>query len=114
MIQVLQREQNDCAVAALAMAAGISYEEAYEALDKVNGWRGHQGTFIYELEEAVEKHLGFKARRRRKYDPKDHRGIISARQPGEWHFLGVAHGKVACPAGGDPDSWRWCTLLEIT
>jgi hypothetical protein len=51
-------EKRDCAVIALTVVSGHSYDEVREALKKA-GRKDNHGTFLYQVEKAAEL-LGFK------------------------------------------------------
>lgn len=52
------KETDDCAVMSLALATGISYQEAHEAL-KIEGRKNCQGTYAFQIEKAAQR-FGFK------------------------------------------------------
>jgi hypothetical protein len=74
---VLQREADDCAIAALATIAGTSYEDALRAVIQIDPkYQGKRGLWIRQLEQAASV-LGMPLKRRRKYDLDEDTGLLS-------------------------------------
>lgn len=70
----------DCAIAALALACGVTYEIALAAVLGVCANALIEGLDIKEVKLAAT-HLGFKVRISRKYDLEDDTGILFVEQP---------------------------------
>lgn len=72
---VPQRYEGDCSVACLAMACGVSYEQALIALGKQDPKVCKRGAWSYQMREAA-KTLGFRTTARRKFDIETDHGIL--------------------------------------
>lgn len=113
---IKQRAVGDCGVAALAMYAEMSYEDAYVAFSKVEKWRrGKSGTYGREV-IAAAKELGLTLTPTRKYDLDDDEGILRVRwndKPGDGgHWVAVRKGLIFCPSDGASGVLEWRDYLE--
>src|SRR5688572_11021759 len=67
------REHNDCAVIAVSIACGVTYETAHAAL-KAAGRQDRKGTYAHQTVKAIES-LGFRVRT---WDRKELRSMIDS------------------------------------
>ena len=128
MTIVRQRAGGDCGVAALATVAGISYEDAYVAVDKIDPKRrGKAGLHNREVIQAARR-LALQLVPTRRYDLDEDEGILRVRWSGRkasenpgGHFVAVLDGRILCPSDGVGLPWseyltryqaRACTLLR--
>lgn len=125
---IRQRAHGDCGVAALAMAAEVSYEDAYVAVTQVPGdlthrLRGKSGLCNRDVMQAAAR-LGVTLSPTRRYDLDVDEGVLRVRGPGYaegGHFVAVKHGLVLCSIAQEVLPWqdyldrykgRPCTLLK--
>jgi len=111
---VLQKGSNDCGIAALASALGLSYEAVEKACEARHIYlsRRKSGLRLKEL-ESVASYLGFKPERDppRGWDQEDDRvGLVKVVFPHEkiGHYVLVSGGVVL-----DPDGWLWDARLFL-
>lgn len=108
---VQQRGEGDCGVAALAMLAEQSYEDAYLAVTEIDPRRGKSGLYVREIIAAARR-LGLQLRPTRQYDLDDDDGILkiksrrSPRNPYDGHYVIVRHGLIICPTYLEILPWR--------
>jgi hypothetical protein len=124
---VRQRSERDCGVGALAMLAGIDYEDADVAAAKVDPVdRGKEGLTNAEV-IRIARLLKFRLTPTRKFDLDADEGILRVRFTGPraktspgGHFVTIRKAMVLCPADYSVLPWpeymeRWnaraCTLL---
>lgn len=127
MQHVRQRTATDCGVAALAMACGVTYEQAFDAIFPTNGKRRRRKrvfrTTTRHLREAAHR-LGFKTTHRlRKWeeDLLSDRAIVKVnpvKQTWHWMVVEVKAGRCkwydpALPTGEAPPPQRVCAYLPI-
>lgn len=125
---ISQRAHGDCGVAALAMAAEVSYEDAYVAVTQVPGdlthrLRGKSGLQNRDVVHAA-KRLGLTLRPTRRFDLDVDEGVLRIRGSSfaeDGHFVAVKHGLVLCSIAPEVLPWkdylsrykgRPCTLLK--
>lgn len=70
-----QREENDCAVACLAMIACISYEHALRVVCDIDDTKAISGLYITQLIAAAGA-LGVRLKKQRKFDLESDSGIL--------------------------------------
>lgn len=96
------RERNDCAVCALAMYLGVSYEDVLrEVAVRDRPWQGRQGLRLHEI-ERVARALGTPLRRLRKYDLTTAYGLLSLPK----HLVLVRSGLVIDAEPGGASLWE--------
>jgi len=99
---VVGREPNDCAVCALAMYLGVSYEDVLrEVAVRDRPWQGRQGLKLKEI-ERVARALGTPLRRHRKYDLGTAYGLLSLPK----HLVLVRGGFVIDAEPGGASFWE--------
>jgi hypothetical protein len=117
---IAQRKQGDCAIAALAMFAMQTYEDAYVAFSKVDPRRGGSSVYHADILKAA-KHLGIGLLPTRRYDLDDDEGVLRVRWNGRkerkqnrhGHFVTVRNGQIFCPADVMVYPWReYLTLYD--
>lgn len=72
---VLQREQSDCGIAALAAYLDISYEDVLRAVTVTDRMQGRHGLWSRTL-QRVAKRLGHRLVIKRTFDLEEDRGIL--------------------------------------
>lgn len=98
-------EDNDCAVAAIALACGISYEAALGAAMGQAKNPIHVGMTLREIRATI-KALGYKARTRKSYDLDEDTGILWVSVRGEDdHVVYLWEGRVIEPSLGRRSLW---------
>lgn len=124
MQMVLQRDQMDCGVAALAMALGVPYEVSLQHCRSVKKRCVREGMMIKDLQLAAQR-MGRKMKRTGKKTnriwPREVAGVLSLRRGKAWHYVGYFDGQIFDPYHGTVDSpakfkaagWSLCTLLEV-
>lgn len=103
----------DCAIAALSLACGASYEEAVAACVTAVPKALDRGMTLKELEKAA-RGLGFATRRRLKYDVDDDTGILSVMVPGDHsteHCVYLWEGRVVEPMSDRRQLWLSATAF---
>jgi hypothetical protein len=126
---IRQRADGDCAVAALAMYAGLAYEDVYAVIlryvDPRAGGRGG----LYNVDVILAARLlGLELQATRAFDLDDDEGILRIRwrgvrgrtNPGG-HMVALRRGLIVCPTDACVMDWqdylaaykgRACTLLR--
>lgn len=99
---VAGREANDCAVCALAMYLGVSYEDVLrEVAVRDRPHQGRQGLRLHEI-ERIARALGTPLRRVRKYDLSTAYGILSLPD----HVVLVRNGVIIDPEPNGATMWE--------
>lgn len=99
---VAGREPNDCAICALAMFLGVSYEDVLrEVAVRDRPWQGRQGLRLREI-ERVARALGTPLRRMRKYELANAYGLLSLPK----HLVLVRSGLLIDAEPGGASLWE--------
>jgi ABC-type bacteriocin/lantibiotic exporter with double-glycine peptidase domain len=99
---VAGRERNDCAICALAMYLGVSYEDVLrEVAVRDRPYQGRQGLRLHEI-ERIAKALGTPLRRLRKYDLANAYGLLSLPK----HLVLVRDGLIIDAEPGGATLWE--------
>ena len=91
---VVSRQDNDCALCALAMLTGTDYNDVLLAVNKVDTVAGKRGLWSTQITKAGAL-LGFTFRTKRKFDIENDTGILNVKFPdGEEHAILLKGGMV--------------------
>lgn len=94
------RESSDCAVAALAMYLGVTYEDVLRAVVKADEHGGKGGLFVDTIKQ-IARRLGTPLRERQRVDLDDDYGILIFKD----HVAVLRNGLIFNP--GTPDTLIW-------
>jgi hypothetical protein len=99
---VTGRERNDCAICAIAMYLGVSYEDVLrEVAVRDRPWQGRQGLRLTDI-ERIARGLGTPLKRIRKYDLLSAYGILSVPR----HVVLVRNGMIIDPEPNGATMWE--------
>jgi hypothetical protein len=111
---VKQRGSADCGIAALAMVLQLPYEDVFAAVAKIERrWAGRRGLYATSVQAAALR-LGTRLRKRRKFDPATHDGVLRVsrdKQEGA-HWVALIDGLVFDPT--DLEVWHLEDYLAST
>ncbi len=94
-------DHGDCAVVAISLATGYSYEETLSACLATCPEVLGNGMNVSQIKGALRE-LGFKAKARRKYDLDEDTGLLWVEDPaGEGHMVYLWAGRVVNPGKSD-------------
>jgi hypothetical protein len=108
---VTTRTQGDCGVRALALLAGIPYEDAIVAVSRVEpDYYGKKGLHGREVVRAAAKlKAPIRLRPTRRFNLDEDTGILRVRGPQlprGGHFVTVIGARILCPVDATPCAWR--------
>ena len=86
----------DCAIGAIQLACGVSYETALAAAITFEPEVLVEGLLIKEIEKTIRL-LGFDVRRRRQYDLNEDTGILSLDSRSAGHVVYLWEGRILEP-----------------
>ena len=99
-------EDNDCAIAAISLATGHSYEHVLGAAMQVCSTIMEDGLSNKEM-QAVLKALGHESKLRRKFDLEEDTGILHiSDKKDERHVVYLWDGRIIEPSMGRRALWR--------
>lgn len=101
---VQQRVDHDCAMAAIASLARVSYERVEAAARQVDPkWSGTRGLYHKEMVEVAAM-LGLRLKTTRRFHPKRDEGVLMVKPMTErstlhefGHFVVLTEGHIYCP-----------------
>lgn len=93
-------EHGDCAVVAISLATGFTYEEALSACLQANPAALEAGMSERQIKTALDL-LGFKARCRKVFDLDDDTGILWVSSRGDHHVVYLWAGRIVNPSKFD-------------
>ena len=89
-------EDGDCAIAAIALATGASYEEALAAAVKVQEAAVTHGMVWRDIKATVRR-LGFSCQAKRKYNIRSDSGILDCKAGRREHVVYLWAGRIIEP-----------------
>lgn len=97
-------EDGDCAIAAIALACGATYEEVMQAATLTNPTAVTRGMNWRDIKATVVK-LGFSYRMRRKFDIEEETGILDCKRKREEHVVYLWEGRIIEPRQDRRSLW---------
>jgi hypothetical protein len=88
-----QREDNDCACAAMATYFGLSYEDVLRAVTLIDGRRGKGGLYLPQI-QAIARGFGKTLRAHRKFNIEEDEGLLRVLVAGDAHIVVLKRGLI--------------------